>query len=94
MVTAFNSNPNEVSTASSSVDFVSCPNIEGLLKKKNSHGQWKDRYCLFQNGFFLTYKPKGSKPSSELKESIDLKDVEGFLIKDDVLHLDMRTLIN
>jgi hypothetical protein len=63
------------------------------LKKKNSQGQWKDRYCLFQGSFFMTYKPKGSnkpKPSSELKESIDLKDMESVKINNDVLTLEMK----
>ena len=38
----------------------------------------------------MTYRPKGKKPSSEVKESIDLKDVDGMYVKDEVLHLEMR----
>lgn len=75
---------------SSSFEYSLCLDVEGLLKKKNSHGQWKDRYAQFQNGFFLTYKPKGSKPSSELKESIDLKDLENATIKSDVLEMELK----
>jgi hypothetical protein len=74
----------------STVDFILCPNIEGLLKKKNSHGEWKDRYCTFQNSFFMTYKPKGNNPSTELKESIDLKDAENIYVKDDTIHLELK----
>jgi hypothetical protein len=49
--------------------------MEGLLKKKNSRGDWKDRYCQLKNSFFMTYKPVADKsgPSDELKETIDLK---------------------
>lgn len=64
--------------------------MEGILKKKNSHGVWKDRYCLFSNAYFLTYKPKGKKPSSELKESIHLKDAEEVSIKGDTMTLSLR----
>lgn len=53
-----------------------CSALEGLLKKKNSSGQWKERYGLMNNNFFLTYKPKGNAPSSELKESVDLKKMQ------------------
>ena len=49
--------------------------MEGMLKKKNSQGVWKDRYCQLQNSFLMTYKPLADKsgPSDELKETIDLK---------------------
>jgi hypothetical protein len=71
-------------------DTSGCPKIEGLLKKKNSHGQWKDRYALVSNAYFLTYKPKGKKPSKEMKESIHLKDLEDISIKGDVMHMSLR----
>jgi hypothetical protein len=45
---------------------------------------------MFQNSFFLTFKPKGNKPSTELKESIDLKDVENIYVKDDTIHLELK----
>ena len=52
-----------VTEVAQAADTSNCPHIEGLLKKKNSHGQWKDRYALLQNNFFLTFKPKGNKPN-------------------------------
>jgi hypothetical protein len=61
-----------------------------MLKKKNSHGVWKDRYCLFNNIYFLTYKPKGKKPSTELKESIHLKDLESVAVKVDTMHVCLK----
>jgi hypothetical protein len=45
---------------------------------------------MFQNAFFLTYKPKGNKPTTELKESIDLKDLESVSVKDDTLEMTMK----
>jgi hypothetical protein len=38
----------------------------------------------------MTYKPKGNKPSTELKESIDLKDAENIYVKDDTIHLELK----
>ena len=32
--------------------------MEGSLKKKNSTGVWKDRFCHLQNVYMITYKPK------------------------------------
>ena len=32
--------------------------MEGSLKKKNSAGVWKDRFCHLQNVYMITYKPK------------------------------------
>lgn len=84
------SNINNISQFSST-EYVDCPNLEGLLKKKNSHGQWKDRYCLFKKNLFVTYRPKGNKPSSEIKESIDLKDLDNIFLKDDILNLETCT---
>lgn len=73
------------------VDISGCPQMEGLMKKKNSHGVWKDRYALLSNAFFLTYKPKGKKPSSELKESINLKDAETVSMLDkDTMELALK----
>lgn len=56
--------------------------MEGLLKKKNSQGVWKDRYCQLKNSFFMTYKPVADKsgPSDELKETIDLKKLVKILV--------------
>jgi len=58
--------------------------MEGFLKKLNSQGVWKDRYCQLQNGYFMTYKPKDKKgPSNEIKESIDLKTLVSVNINGD-----------
>jgi hypothetical protein len=68
-----------------------CANKEGFLKKKNSKGEWKDRFCYFSNNFFLTYKPKGDGPSSELKESIDLNnDMQRVLLQMDILQIYLK----
>ncbi|RYH02945.1 hypothetical protein EON65_47480 [archaeon] len=71
-------------------DLSGCPKMEGLMKKKNSQGVWKERYCLLNNAYFNTYKPKGKKPSTELKESIHLKDLEDVVLKGDVLTLSLK----
>lgn len=55
-------------------------NMEGLIKKKNSAGQWKDRYALFKNHTLFTFKPKGNAPSKEQKEAILLKDIDSTRI--------------
>lgn len=62
------------------------------MKKKNSQGIWKDRYGILKNNFFITYKPKGSKPTSEIKEIIDLKEVHNLSIIDD--YIDIRVKSN
>lgn len=63
--------------------------MEGLLKKLNSHGVWKDRYGQLSNAFFMTYKPKNKKPTSEIKETIDLRQTESVIIEGDVLKVTM-----
>lgn len=73
-----------------SEDISGCPALEGMMKKKNSHGVWKDRYGLLKNAYFLTYKPKGNKPTSELKESVNLKDVDEVALKADTLQICMK----
>ena len=50
-------------------DKSECPAMEGFLKKLNSQGVWKDRYCQLQNVYFMTYKPKDKKgPSNEVRK--------------------------
>jgi hypothetical protein len=61
-------------------DSSGCPIIEGLMQKKNTHGEWKKRYGRVSNTFFITYKPKSKKPTTEIKENIDLREVT-FQIK-------------
>lgn len=57
----------ETPTDAAGDDRSSCPAMEGFLKKLNSQGVWKDRYCQLQNGYFMTYKPKDKKgPSNEV----------------------------
>ncbi len=68
-----------------------CAMKEGFLKKHNSKGEWKERYCYFTNNFFLTYKPKGNGPSSELKESVDLKNLKNASVQIDVLTIELTT---
>lgn len=63
--------------------------MEGLLKKLNSHGVWKDRYGQLSNAFFMTYKPKNKKPTSEIKETIDLRQTESVIIEGDTLKVTM-----
>ena len=45
---------------------------------------------MLQNNFFLTFKPKGNKPSSEAKETIDLKDLEKVSIAQDTLQIELK----
>jgi hypothetical protein len=74
-----------------SAETSGCANKEGFLKKKNSKGEWKDRYCYFTNNFFLTYKPKGNGPSSELKESVDLKLLKHATVQMDVISIELNS---
>lgn len=70
-------------------DSSGCVSMEGLLKKKNSHGVWKDRYGQLKNSYFITYKPKGKQPSSEVKETVDLREVTDISIKSDQFEISM-----
>jgi hypothetical protein len=68
--------------------------MEGLLKKKNSQGVWKDRYCQLKNSFLMTYKPLTDKsgPSDELKETIDLKKLAKVIVTTaDILEITLST---
>jgi hypothetical protein len=64
-------------------DCSGCMPMEGLLKKINSSGVWKDRYGQLNNSYFMTYKPKAKKPTSEIKESVDLRQTESVTINKD-----------
>lgn len=59
----------------------------GLLKKLNSSGVWKDRYGQLNNTYFMTYKPKNGKPTSEIKESIDLRQADSVTVYDGTLKI-------
>jgi len=68
--------------------------MEGLLKKKNSQGVWKDRYCQLRNSFLMTFKPLPDKsgPSDELKETIDLKKLAKITVTvADILEITLST---
>jgi len=67
--------------------------MEGLLRKRNSAGVWKERFCQLQTAYLVTYKPtKERQPSSEVKETIDLRQLsKTFVSSEDVLEV---TLVN
>jgi len=71
-------------------DSSGCPPMEGLLLKKNAHGEWKKRHGKLKDTFFITCKPKHKKPTSEIKENIDLRDVASVGVFDDVLEIEMH----
>ena len=50
--------------------------LEGIIKKKNSAGAWKDRYAMFEQNYFKTFRPKNGQSTTEVKENVDLKDIE------------------
>ncbi len=65
--------------------------MEGMMKKKNSAGVWKDRYATFEKNYFKTFKPKGNKPTTEIKENIDLKDIESVrCITNDTMEIELK----
>lgn len=51
--------------------------MEGILKRKNRHGEWKERYCKFTATQFVAYKTAKGKATTELKECYELRDIEG-----------------
>jgi hypothetical protein len=62
-------------------DKSDCPTMEGFLKKLNSQGVWKDRYCQLQNAYFITYKPKDKKgPSNEVRSCTFSAEVISLLL--------------
>lgn len=63
--------------------------MEGLLLKKNAHSEWKKRHGKLSGTFFITNKPKHKKPTSEIKENIDLREVASIGVYDDVLEIEM-----
>ena len=69
-------------------DASGCPSMEGLLQRKNAHNEWKKRHAKLQGTFFITNKPKHKKPTSEIKENIDLRDVASVGVYDDVLEIE------
>eukprot|EP01032_Pedospumella_encystans_P007944 gene7944-9474_t len=71
-------------------DSSGCPPMEGLLLKKNAHGEWKKRHGKLKDTFFITCKPKHKKPTSEIKENIDLRDVASVGVFDDILEIEMH----
>jgi len=64
--------------------------MEGLLLKLNAHNEWKKRHGKLQDTFFITNKPKHKKPTSEIKERIDLRDVASVGVYEDVLEVEMH----
>ena len=63
--------------------------MEGLLLKKNAHSEWKKRHGKLVGTFFITNKPKHKKPTTEMKENIDLREVANVGVYDDVLDIEM-----
>lgn len=58
--------------------------------KLNAHNEWKKRHGKLQDTFFITNKPKHKKPTSEIKERIDLRDVASVGVYEDVLEVEMH----
>lgn len=73
MLKKFLKDKKAVPTEAAKNEETGCSEMEGLLKKKNSKGEWKPRYGQLSNCFFMTYKPKGAQPTPEVKETIDLR---------------------
>lgn len=65
--------------------------IEGILKKKNSKGVWKDRFCVLANERFQAYKSKGKTPcpTNEIKEDVDVRLVNNVTVSDNILYLSL-----
>lgn len=57
--------------------------------RKNAHGEWKKRHGTLNGTFFITNKPKHKKPTGEIKERIDLREVASVGVFDDVLEVEM-----
>lgn len=51
--------------------------IEGILKRKNRHHEFKERYCMFKDNEFITFKPSKGLPSTEVKEQFNLREIDG-----------------
>eukprot|EP01037_Dinobryon_pediforme_P042068 gene42068-52201_t len=49
--------------------------MEGILKRKNRHGEWKERYCKFTSSQFVAYKTSKGKATTEMKECYNLKEI-------------------
>lgn len=65
--------------------------MEGLLLKKNAHGEWKKRHGKLLNTSFITNKPKHKKATSEIKENIDFREIDSIrLDEDDILEIEMN----
>jgi hypothetical protein len=65
--------------------------LEGILKKKNSAGIWKDRYAFLETTMFKTFKLKNNKPTQEAKETIDLKDIESVrVLPGEVMQIELK----
>jgi hypothetical protein len=59
--------------------------FEGILKRKNRHGEWKERYCQFTENQFVTYKTSKGKKTTEVKECYKLREIESAEIVNDQL---------
>lgn len=54
-------------------DISSCMPMEGIARKKNSHGVWQERYFILNNSNIFY---KVNKAAKEIKGTINLKHVK------------------
>jgi hypothetical protein len=93
---AFSSALNTGSNAASagpggSVDESGCPAMEGLLLRKNAHGEWKKRHGKLANTTFITNKPKHKKPTNEIKENLDFREIDEIRLEEDIMEIEMNS---
>jgi hypothetical protein len=61
--------------------------MEGLLRKLNSKGLWKDRVTVLNGTHFTTYKLKVSQKNEDIKEHIALHSIRFVGVQDGVLKI-------
>lgn len=65
--------------------------MEGLLLRKNAHGEWKKRHGKLVNTTFITNKPKHKKPTNEMKENLDFREIDAIRLDEDILEIEMNS---
>lgn len=61
--------------------------LEGVLRKKNSKGQWKDRVCILTDETFTAFKSNKKGDTSDAKEYFDVKVLDSVTVTDDMMEL-------
>jgi hypothetical protein len=70
------------------VETSGCTHMNGILKKKSSHGTWHDRY-FFLNNNLLAHKHNINSPDSDVKISCEISLIDEINL-DDKLQLEIK----